>query len=94
MNNDWQKASEQLAALQLNQLRSTAGQVLNFVVLEHEINQTYLLPNKYVWTKSCSSCDRLVPVGFSASDGVRVYGHGPDRSYGNVGACLSRRAEP
>jgi len=94
MNNDWQKASEQLAALQLNQLRPTAGQVLYFVVLEHEINQTYLLPNRYVWTKSCSSLGRLVLVGLSDSCGVFVNGNRPDDSIGYIGACLSRRAEP
>ena len=90
MGEDWQKAVEQLAGLILNQTcRETAGQVLWSIALYKVVNEEYLLPNVWTWTKSRSSDGYLVSVGNAGRDGVRVVWFDPRYSRSNLGVRFS-----
>ena len=93
LGEDWKKATEQLASLQLNQLcRETPDHVLWETTLNYAANGAYSLP-MYTWTNQRSSSGRLVAVGYAGSDGVGVGRGDPGRSFALLGVRFSRRVQ-
>jgi hypothetical protein len=94
MDEDWKKAAEELAGLQLNQLcRETPDQVLWDVILHNKVNGGYLLQGMYTWTNQRSAHGDLVYVGRAVDGGVDVVSCGPRISLGSLGVRFSRRVQ-
>jgi len=91
VNKDWQEGAKQSAELKLNQLfRPTPVELTYCAPLFYRINQEFLLPGKYAWTKVRSSSGCLVRVGYGDSEGVRVGSDDPGSSLSYLGVVVSR----
>lgn len=91
---DWQKKSQTLANLQINQLlRSSATETLLHISLYNSGTKSVannLLHTKYSWTNSRTSDGRLVRVGSVVSDGADVRRGEPGRVGSLLGVLPSR----
>jgi hypothetical protein len=91
MNDDWKKAAQQLADLQINQLfRENPAEVMYRLALYLKVNREYLLENMWTWTNSRSSDGYLVDVGLFDSSGAGVDSVFPRDSLSHLGVCFSR----
>ncbi len=87
----WKPAAERLANLKITQLtRPTRDEVLYDLEVYKQINDVYLLADKYTWTSSRASGGFLVCVGLFAADGVYVHRDRPDDRHDYLGASSSR----
>lgn len=94
MDEDWQKAAEELTGLQVNQIfRETPDLVLWDIVLHNRVNGGYILSDTWVWTNQRSSDGRLVFVGSAGEGGVDVDSDDPRYSHDRLGARFSCRVQ-
>ena len=92
LDEDWKKAAEELAGLQVNRLfRETPDLVLWDVFLSKKVNGIYVLPDTRTWTNQRSSRGYLVAVGYAAVDGVDVDAHDPRHTSDYLGVRFSCR---
>lgn len=93
---NWQVAAETLADLKITKLlRRTPAEILYDLVVTadgKQPNGKKLLVSKYDWSSSRYSVGRFVYVGNLESNGAGVDGNAPGRTFGSLGACLSRRS--
>ncbi|MEK7185412.1 MAG: hypothetical protein AAB726_02210 [Patescibacteria group bacterium] len=91
MDEDWQKAAEQLANLKMSKFfRPSPVEVLSVITMYEAINHERLLPNVWTWTNKRSSNGGLVSVGYFDGNGVRVARDDPRSRNDFLGACFSR----
>lgn len=87
----WEPVTERLANLKITQLtRPTRDEVLHDLEVYKQVNNEYLLPDKYTWTSSLGSDGSLVFVGYFDADGANVNRNRPDNHDDNLGASSSR----
>lgn len=95
MSDDWEKCAAECADLKINQLfREKPVEVIYGLVVQHAINNEYLLGGMYTWTSTRSSDGYLVRVGGAGAVGVYVDGDDPGRSRSYLGVRFSRSAVP
>jgi len=91
MDSDWQKASEKLSQLKINQLtRQNPVEAVYDTVIYFQNKSERILEENYTWTTRRDSSGKLVNVGNFASGGVSVRSRTPDRSDGPLGVAFSR----
>ncbi len=91
MDNDEQKATEELVALKVNQLfRLSPGELVYSIALYQGVNRERLLENVNSWTTSRDADGDLVYVGNADSDGAGVECYGPGYLNDDLGVLFSR----
>lgn len=86
----WKPAAERLANLKITQLtRPSRDEVLYYIEVYKQINDVYLLPDKYTWTSSLDSDGRLVGVGRVGAVGALVDRSEPGTRHVRLGASSS-----
>ena len=91
ISSDWQKASEKLSQLKINQLaRQNPAEVLYDIAIYFQNKRERILENMYTWTSRRASDGGLVSVGCFDSGGVTVSRFTPDCSFDYLGVAFSR----
>ncbi len=91
MDNNWQKAAEELSALKVNQLfRLSPGELVYSIALYQGVNHERLLQGMYSWTAARLALGHLVFVGRADALGALAFGGDPRHSRVNLGVLFSR----
>ncbi len=91
IDSNWQKASEKLSQLKINQLtRQNPVEAVYDIVIYFQNKSERILEKDYAWTSRRDSSGGLVNVGDFDSGGVDVDSDQPDYSGDGLGVAFSR----